>query len=253
MVAHADEHHHHPKVRPEEWPEEELYGKASAGKLGMWIFLLSDALTFAGFLLAYAILRGGQSFYVASSGTVIEYWRCGQEVIDAGVPCALEPAFGIEFTAGLTFLLICSSVTMVMAYYACVEKSRPQMKLYLGLTILGGGLFLVGQYLEYFGIPGLEFITHGLTNEGLNFGESFYATTFYVITSFHGAHVLTGVIYLSVMYFRVSAGKYDDGNYDHLEMLGLFWHFVDLVWILVFTFIYLIPSPGDHPAFPLGG
>ena len=252
MVAHAD-HHHTPKVRPEEWPEEELFGKASGGKIGMWIFLLSDALTFAGFLLAYAILRGGQSAYVATTGEVISYWRCNEQAIAAGIDCILEPEFGIWFTALLTFILICSSVTMVLSYYACVQKDRKRMERYLLWTIFGGVLFLCGQYQEYFGFSFLHAIGHGLANEGVVWGQSFYATTFYLVTSFHGAHVLTGVTYLIVMYIRVKMGKYDDGDYNHMEILGLFWHFVDLVWILVFTFIYLIPSPGDHASFPLGG
>ena len=80
----------------------------------------------------------------------------------------------------------------------------------------------------------------GLTQEGLVFGRSAYATTFYLITSFHGAHVTTGVIYLTVMLIRSMMGKYDNGNHNHIEIVGLFWHFVDLVWILVFTFIYLL-------------
>ncbi len=113
---------------PEEWPEDHHFGKASAGKVGMWIFLLSDALTFAGFLLAYGILRAST---------------------DVWIPEGL-PELGINFTAGLTFLLICSSITMVLAYAAVVEKNRAEALKFLGLTILGGALFLCGQYYEYF-------------------------------------------------------------------------------------------------------
>ena len=107
--------------------------------------------------------------------------------------------------------------------------------MYLGLTILGGVLFLFGQYQEYFGIVG-----HGLVHEGLRFGGSAYANTFYITTSFHGLHVFTGVCYLTAMFVRALMGKYDHGNHNHIEICGLFWHFVDLVWILVFTFIYLL-------------
>lgn len=211
------EHHDHPRLFPEQWPEEDLFGRASVGKIGMWIFLLSDALMFAGFLLGYGILRGGA-----------DHWR------HAG-----EPAYGINFTAGLTFLLICSSVTMVLAYAAIVEKNRQKACLFLALTAIGGMLFLTGQYHEYFGIwhP-------GLTKRGLHFGASAYASCFYLITSFHGFHVFSGVVLLWVMFFRTAAGKYDDGNYDHIEITGLFWHFVDLIWILVFTLVYLIPTQG---------
>ena len=193
------------------WPRDAQYGTATAGKVGMWIFLLSDALSFAGLLLAYGILRGGSAA-----------WR------HAG-----EPRLGINFTAGLTFLLICSSVTMVLAYAAALEGNRKHAGLWLLATALGGILFLTGQYHEYFGIwhP-------GLSKEGLVFGQSAYASTFYVITSFHGAHVFSGVVFILVTAAQWLLGRVGVGR---IELLGLFWHFVDLIWILVFTFVHLIP------------
>lgn len=196
---------------PATFPVDAQFGAATPGKIAMWIFLVSDALTFAGLLISYGVLRNGAAV-----------WR------HPG-----EPALGVNFTAGLTFLLICSSVTMVLAYAAAAEGNRSRASLWLGLTALGGFLFLCGQYQEYFGIwhP-------GLTKEGLVFGQSAYASTFYVITSFHGAHVLSGVIYILATLVQWSRGRADAG---HVEVLGLFWHFVDLVWILVFTFVYLIP------------
>lgn len=203
-AVHAD----HSVVR---FPRDAHFGAATPGKLGMWVFLISDALTFGGLLISYAVLRGGATV-----------WR------HPG-----EPELGINFTAGLTFLLICSSVTMVLAYAAASQGRRERASLWLALTALGGALFLVGQYHEYFGIwhP-------GLTKQGLVFGASAYASTFYVITSFHGAHVLSGVIYILVTRRLWQQGRAQAG---HVELLGLFWHFVDLVWILVFTFVYLIP------------
>jgi len=210
-AAHGEEHGH----GPIEWPPDAHYGTASLGKLGMWIFLLSDAFSFGGLLLAYGILRGGS-----------DVWHD---------PALKEPILGINFTALLTFLLICSSVTMVLAHAAAVEGKRKETLLYLGLTILGGTLFLFGQYQEYWGIVG-----HGLISEGLVFGRSAYANTFYITTSFHGLHVFTGVMYLTAIFVRTAMGKYDNGNHNHIEICGLFWHFVDLVWILVFTFIYLL-------------
>jgi heme/copper-type cytochrome/quinol oxidase subunit 3 len=223
MSAHAAEHGH-TFIPPHEFPADRDYGRATLGKIGMWIFLLSDALMFAGLLLGYGILRGGSA-----------NWR------PEGAP-----DFGINFTAGLTFLLICSSVTMVLAYAAAVEHDRKKTAIFLGLTILGGVLFLCGQFKEYFGIEwlghltGVEMITHGLTDEGLIFGESARASTFYVITTFHGCHVFSGVTYLSVILVNTLRGKYDGGNYNNIEVVGLFWHFVDLIWILVFTFVYLV-------------
>lgn len=182
----------------------------------MWTFLISDALSFAGLLIAYGVLRGGSE----------HWWPKG------------EPELGINFTAGLTFLLVCSSVTMVLAVAAAKERNRKQTVLYLALTVVGGVLFLCGQYHEYFGIA-----SPGLVEHGLRFGASSRATTFYLITSFHGAHVFTGVVYLTVTLLRAARGRYEGGNYDGVEVVGLFWHFVDLIWILVFTFVYLIPVP----------
>ena len=154
-----------------------------------------------------------------------------------------EPELGINFTAFLTFLLICSSVTHgVRAGRSAVEGNRKQHgDVSLALTILGGIGFLCGQMHEYFGfLPFLGGGEHGLIGEGLVFGHSDYANTFYVTTTFHGCHVFAGVIYLTVMLDQHAAGKYD-GKPGAIELVGLFWHFVDLVWILVFTLIYLVP------------
>ena len=125
----ADHGDHH---GPIEIPDDPQYGVASPGKIAMWIFLLSDGFSFSGLLLAYGILRGGA-----------KAWPPNPELG--------EPHLGINFTAGLTFLLICSSVTMVLAHAAAVEGNRKKLVGFLSLTILGGILFLCGQMQEYFG------------------------------------------------------------------------------------------------------
>jgi cytochrome c oxidase subunit 3 len=214
MSATATAEAHGGHSAPHVLPPDVHFGKATLGKLGMWIFLLSDAFSFGGLLLGYGILRGG-----TDGSWIGEY----------------EPALGINFTAALTFLLICSSVTMVLAVAAAAEHDRKATVRWLALTALGGALFLAGQMEEYFGVFGIA--SHGLTHEGLTFGASAYASTFYVTTGFHGLHVLTGTLYILIMLFRTMAGKTDA---NEIEILGLFWHFVDLVWILVFTFIYLL-------------
>ncbi len=219
MTAHAASEHDHHAIT---YPDEPIYSRISAGKLAMWLFLLSDGFSFSGLLLAYGILRGGST-----------YWGCVNEELVKKFGCTLEPMLGINFTACLTFLLICSSVTMVMSHAAMVEGDRKGAIKWLGATVLGGALFLCGQYQEYWGLW-----SHGLLHEGLNFGATHYATTFYCITGFHGLHVTTGVIYLSCVLIGTILGKTDANT---LEVAGLFWHFVDLVWILVFTFVYLIP------------
>jgi heme/copper-type cytochrome/quinol oxidase subunit 3 len=186
------------------------FGSASSGKIGMWIFLLTDAMSFGGLLLAYAILRSGAHNWPDPSKRL-----------------------GIPFTAAMTFDLICSSVTMVLALAAAQEKDKKALLRWLGLTILGGVLFLAGQVKEY----------SGLISEGAGITVDNMWATFFIPTSFHGLHVLTGVTYLSVIWIQSAKGKYTDGpkaSANNIEIAGLFWHFVDLVWILVFTFIYLI-------------
>ncbi len=224
--GHDGHDHHVHRLRPDQWPGEEMYGRASAGKVGMWMFLLSDALMFAGFLLGYGILRGGQ-----------EHWICTEEVA-AQTGCIVEPALGINFTALLTFILICSSVSMVMALDAAKHNDQKGTVRWLVFTIIGGLMFLCGQYYEYFGLFGFP----GLIEHGLIFGQSAYASTFYLITSFHGAHVTTGVIYLTIIMLRARKGRFQNGYWSPIELVGLFWHFVDLIWILVFTLVYLIPE-----------
>jgi heme/copper-type cytochrome/quinol oxidase subunit 3 len=122
---------------------------------------------------------------------------------------------------------------MVLALAAAQEKDKKRTLLFLGLTILGGLLFLGGQVKEY----------TGLIHEGGGLSVDQMWSTFFITTGFHGLHVFTGVTYLTVIFFQTMGGKYTDGpkaSANNIEIAGLFWHFVDLVWILVFTFIYLI-------------
>lgn len=187
------------------------FGKASIGKIAMWIFLVTDAMSFSGFLIAYAVLRFTQN------------WP--------------DPAqyLGVNLSGFATFILVCSSVSMVMSIDACKLKNRQGMLNWLLATIIGGVIFLGIQAYEY-----QHLIHQGITFSSFAHGNNLFASTFYIVTGFHGLHVLTGVIYLICEYRFALQGRYDNGDYNRLEILGLFWHFVDLVWILVFTFIYLI-------------
>jgi len=184
---------------------------SSSGKLGMWLFLITDAMSFGGLLLGYAILRSGAHHWPDPSTRL-----------------------GIGFTAVMTFDLILSSVTMVLALSYAQQKNKKLASIFLGLTILGGLLFLSGQVKEY---------TELITEKGGGLSVDTMWATFFVPTSFHGLHVFSGVTYLSVIFIQTLRGKYTDGpnaSANNIEIAGLFWHFVDLVWILVFTFIYLI-------------
>ncbi len=196
------------------WPPDAQYGTATPGKIGMWIFLVSDAFSFAGLLLANGILRSGSTVWSHPG----------------------EPALALGFTALLTMLLICTSVTNVLGYAAAAAGRTREAALMLGLTALGGALFLVGQAHEWFGLWG-----PGLMEEGLVLGGSARASLFYVITGFHGLHVLVGVLYILitlVQYVRGRAGA------AQVELLSLFWCFVDFIWIFVFSFVYLMGSEG---------
>lgn len=193
------------------WPPDPQFARASAGKIAMWVFLVSDAFSFFGLLLAYGILRGESSAWHQPG----------------------EPALSVVLGAGMTAVLIGSSVAMIFAFDARTRGDRKQASLFLALTAALGALFLVGQYAEYFGI-----FHPGLTKEGLVFGKSAYASTFYVITSFHALHVFSGIVYILFVLARNLAGRSSPGE---LELLGLFWHFVDLVWIFIFTLLYLLP------------
>ena len=190
------------------------------GKFGMWMFLCQDCMGFVGFFAAYTALR-----------TVAQNWPNPNHIL------------GITMTGVMTFVLICSSVSMVLALDACEHDNRKGLLFWLGATIAGGAFFLVGQFFEYSHL--LSYGHHeGWQGVWANFGHpsshNFWAT-FYSLTSFHGLHVLGGVIYLSCMWIGAYRGKYHSKNSTPIEIVGLYWHFVDLVWILLFTFVYLIP------------
>jgi heme/copper-type cytochrome/quinol oxidase subunit 3 len=192
---------------PVSWPPDTHYGAATPGKIGMWIFLVSDAFSFGGLLIAHGILRAGRPEWVAPG----------------------EPPLAIPFTAALTFLLISTSFTNVLAWAAAAEARRRAAAALLAATALGGLLFLAGQYYEW----------STLIHEGLVFGRSARASTFYVITGFHGLHVAVGVGYILAVLGQYLRGR---ATAHQIELLGLYWCFVDFVWIFVFSFVYLLPS-----------
>ncbi len=180
----------------------------SKGKLGMWLFLAADAMTFGAAIAAYGALRIGNMNWPTPS-TIL----------------------GIPSTAVMTFVLICSSVTMVEALSAIRRDDQAGYRKFLALTVLGGLVFLSLQAREW---------THLIAGDGLSIKTSLFSATFFILTGFHGCHVFGGVVYLSVLLLRGLAGKITAAKYGLVEVAGLYWHFVDLVWILIFTFVYLI-------------
>ncbi|MER3501714.1 MAG: bb3-type cytochrome oxidase subunit IV [Candidatus Fervidibacterota bacterium] len=199
----------------------------SWGKLMMWLFILSDAFIFGGLLVGYGALR-------VSSGQ----WPEPEKIF------ALH-LFGREMPllliAVMTFILVSSSGWMALAVHAAYERDRQRTVRYLLLTCLFGLLFLSCQAYEW----------SKLIHEGLRpwfapehspfYGVRNFGACFFTLTGFHGLHILSGVIYLSVIAARVAKGVYEQrGSYEAVEIAGLYWHFVDLVWVFIFTFFYLL-------------
>ncbi len=185
-------------------------------KLGMWVFLLSEVMFFTSLIGSYVILRFAHP----------DHWT------DPGV------ILNVPLTAGNTFLLICSSVTMVKAFAAIQGGDQKGLQRWLLATVLIGATFVGVQAYEYIQLSGEGFVPmlDGYDAEG----GPLYGATFYAMTGFHGAHVSIGVLCLIFVYIRALRGDYAADSLEGVEVIGLYWHFVDLVWILLFTIVYLI-------------
>jgi len=179
-------------------------------KTMMWVFIVTDGLLFSGLLVGYGFLRMSSS--VA--------WPDRTEV------------FSIPFIALMTFILITSSATMGSAVGAAHLGDRKRLLQFLVLTIVGGAAFLGCQAYEW-----SHFIHDGARLTSNPWGAPQFAASFFVLTGFHGSHVLSGLIILTITAIRTAMGKTPSQN---VEMAGLYWHFVDLVWVFIFTLFYLI-------------
>ena len=198
----------HSAIEPAETP----LTPESWGKLGMWIFLVGDAIGFGTLLAGYGAMR-------ATSGD----WPRPFDVL------------GINLTALMTFLLICSSVTMVKGLEWLGKGDRTRCVQYLFFTALGGAIFVSLQAYEW------SHLIHGGMHINQNpWGATLFGTSFFLVTGFHGLHVTGGVIYLLSIIRYVSNRPEPAASYNAVEIVGLYWHFVDLVWIMVFTFMYLL-------------
>jgi len=199
-------------------------------KLGMWIFLASEVMFFTALIGSYVILRFGAPGEWARPGVVLN----------------------VPVTAFNTFLLICSSVSMVKAFAAIADGNQKMLKVWLLLTIIGGAMFVSIQAYEY-----THLVERGFLPSGVRDGSELaalvangtlpqatmglYGSTFYIMTGFHGFHVTCGVIAMTYLFFtKALRGKYTQQDYRGIETVGLYWHFVDLVWIILFTIVYLI-------------
>jgi heme/copper-type cytochrome/quinol oxidase subunit 3 len=185
-------------------------------KLGMWVFLLSEVMFFSSLIGAYIILRFANP----------EQWAEPNVVLN------------VPLTGFNTFMLICSSVTMVKAFAAIEHGDQGGLRKWLIATIILGASFVGIQVYEY-----IKLVHEGFVPMVAVYGAEggpLYGSTFYTLTGFHGAHVTIGVLALIFTTVRAFQGKYTAEDYGGVEIMGLYWHFVDLVWIILFTIVYLI-------------
>jgi heme/copper-type cytochrome/quinol oxidase subunit 3 len=176
-------------------------------KLLMWLFLGSECLFFGSFIAAYLLYR--------DRSVVGPY---PEDLVD------------IPFTSVSAFILLMSSVSMVLALAAIQRGNVRNMQIWLATTAILGLAFIGGQAYEF-----TEFYHHGLSIE-----TNLYGTTFFVLTGFHGAHVTVGVLILLSIFMWSLRGKVQQKDSLNVELAGLYWHFVDIVWIVIFTLVYLV-------------
>jgi len=226
--------------------------KASYGKLMMWFFLLSDTFTFAAFLTTYGLIRHRHHAFTGNPETFkfsVDYWPIPDKVFNA-FPGLHGVDLPLAFVALMTMILILSSVTMVLAVEAGHRMDRNDVQKWLLWTLLFGATFLGCQAWEWTHfIHGTEegmTLAHGAQVFGANllqnqYSPPLFADLFFFITGFHGTHVFSGLILLIIMFVNTVNGTYERrGHYEMVEKVGLYWHFVDLVWVFVFTFFYLV-------------
>ena len=206
-----------------EWAAEVRVFPFGWGKAMMWIFILGDVFVFGSFLAGYAAARQAATLPWPDTAKIFALHVGGTEV-----PLLL--------IAIMTFILISSSGAMAIAVFYGYRGERAKCGLFLVLTALLGLTFVGMQALEW-----TELIHKGVRPWVNPFGAPQFGASFFMLTGFHGLHVTAGVIYLLAVAVRVLRGVYDRaGSYEGVENAGLYWHFVDLVWVFIFAFFYLV-------------
>jgi len=178
-------------------------------KLLMWAFLASDCMFFGTLIATYMV-------YKSRSLT----------------PPFPREVFDVPYTSVSAFVLLLSSLTMVLALASIQRGEERKMRIWLGATALLGCVFLGGQFYEFTTFYG----------EGLTLSSNLFGSTFFTLTGFHGTHVFIGVFWLASLVTHSIRGKLHQEHSLLVEIAGLYWHFVDIVWILIFTLVYLIPD-----------
>lgn len=191
------------------------------GKAMMWIFLLSDTFIFSIFLTSLMTVRA----------TAAEPWPSASDVFSLTVFGSTVPLLLIAI---MTFDLITSSGTMALAVNYGYRRDKRRAIRYIYWTALFGGIFVGMQVFEW-----SKLISEGVRPWENPWGAEQFGACFFMITGFHGLHVSAGVAYLLIIARRLKKGKYDNTNFEIVEIAGLYWHFVDLVWVFIFAFFYL--------------
>ena len=182
----------------------------SNNKLGIWLFIASEALFFGAFIATYFLYRGRDAQFMKGPTP--------------------SDVLNIPFTSVTTFMLLMSSLTMVLALAAIQRGDHRRLRIWLLATAFFGMTFIAGQVYEF-----TEFY-----REGVHLGTNLFGTTFFVLTGLHGAHVTMGIVWLLSLLLWSFQGKIDSSRSEAVEIAGLYWHFVDVVWILLFTVVYVI-------------
>lgn len=177
-------------------------------KLAMWVYLGSDCLLFGSLISTYLLLR--------------------HRSVGGPTP---EELFDIPFTSVSTFVLLMSSLTMVLAVSSLMRGDVRLNRIWLGTTAMLGAVFIGGQVYEF----------TTFYREGLGYTTNIFGSAFYTLTAFHGVHVSVGIVMLMSMLVMSFRGNLGPERSETVETIGLYWHFVDIVWIIIFTVVYLIP------------
>ena len=183
-------------------------------KLAMWLFLSSECLLFGALITTYVLYRGA-SLVGPYPG-----------------PKSQGGIFDIPYTSVSSFVLLASSLTMVLALAAAQKRDMGRMRLWLLTTALLGMTFVGGQVYEF----------TSFYHDGVKISTNLFGTTFYVLTGFHGVHVTVGILMLLSLVAMSFGDRLPSDPAFPVEMVGLYWHFVDIVWIVIFTVVYLIPT-----------
>ena len=202
----------------------------SIGKVMMWGFLGSECLLFGALISTYILYKERHKDWVVAND------------IDRESPEALGPreiegiydhgVFDIPFTSASSFILLVSSLTMVLALSAIRRADYRNFKIWTLTTAAMGTVFIAGQVFEF-----TEFEA-----EGLGFTTNIFGSAFYTLTGFHGVHVSIGIVMLLTLLMMHSQGRLNADKSEAVEIVGLYWHFIDIVWILIFTVVYLFPQ-----------